>query len=104
MSSTYDHAEPGFILIDRVNELNNNWFCENIRATNPCGEQPLPEYGACLLGSINLTKFVLNPFSDEARFDWEKFREVVRIFTRMLDNVVDINGLPLTPATAGNIT
>jgi ribonucleoside-diphosphate reductase alpha chain len=95
MSSTYDYGEPGFILIDRVKELNNNWFCENIRATNPCGEQPLPEYGACLLGSINLTKFVLSPFTDEARFDWEKFRNVVRIFTRMLDNVVDINGLPL---------
>ena len=95
MSSTYDYAEPGFILIDRVNEYNNNWFCEDVRATNPCGEQPLPEYGACLLGSINLTKFVVDPFSDEARFDWEKFREVVRVFTRMLDNVVEINGLPL---------
>ena len=95
MSATYDYAEPGFILIDRVNELNNNWFCENIRATNPCGEQPLPEYGACLLGSINLTKFAVNPFTDDAYFDWEKFRNVVRIFTRMLDNVVDINGLPL---------
>lgn len=95
MSSTYDFAEPGFVLIDRVNDYNNNWFCEEIRATNPCGEQPLPEYGACLLGSINLTKFVVAPFSDEAHFDWEKFREVVRIFTRLLDNVVDINGLPL---------
>jgi ribonucleoside-diphosphate reductase alpha chain len=58
MASTYDFAEPGFILIDRVNEMNNNWWCENIRATNPCGEQPLPPYGACLLGSINLTNFV----------------------------------------------
>ena len=95
MSSTYDFAEPGFILIDRVNEMNNNWFCENIRATNPCGEQPLPPYGACLLGSVNLTKFVKKPFTDEATFNWAEYREVVAIFTRMLDNVVEINGLPL---------
>ena len=95
MSSTYDFAEPGFILIDRVNEMNNNWFCENIRATNPCGEQPLPPYGACLLGSVNLTKFVRQPFTDKAYFDWDEYREVVATFTRMLDNVVEINGLPL---------
>jgi ribonucleoside-diphosphate reductase alpha chain len=95
MSSTYDFAEPGFVLIDRVNEFNNNWWCENIRATNPCGEQPLPAYGACLLGSVNLTKFVHDPFSEHARFDWDEFREVVRVFTRMLDNVVEVNGLPL---------
>ena len=95
MSSTYHYAEPGFILVDRVNEMNNNWFCENIRATNPCGEQPLPPYGACLLGSINLTKFVKEPFSDKAYFDWDEYKEVVSIFTRMLDNVVEINGLPL---------
>ena len=95
MSSTYDFAEPGFILIDRVNEMNNNWFCENIRATNPCGEQPLPPYGACLLGSVNLTKFVRQPFTDQATFDWDEYRQVVAIFTRMLDNVVEINGLPL---------
>jgi ribonucleoside-diphosphate reductase alpha chain len=95
MSSTYDFAEPGFILIDRVNEMNNNWFCENIRATNPCGEQPLPPYGACLLGSVNLTKFVRNPFTAEASFDWDEYREVVATFTRMLDNVVEVNGLPL---------
>ena len=95
MSSTYDFAEPGFILIDRVNEMNNNWFCENIRATNPCGEQPLPPYGACLLGSVNLTKFVREPFTDKAWFDWDEYREVVATFTRMLDNVVEVNGLPL---------
>ncbi len=95
MASTYDFAEPGFILIDRVNELNNNWFCEDIRATNPCGEQPLPPYGACLLGSINLTRFVRQPFTEQASFDWEEYRKVVGIFTRMLDNVVEINGLPL---------
>ena len=96
MESTYDFAEPGFILIDRVNEMNNNWFCENIRATNPCGEQPLPPYGSCLLGSVNLTKFVVNPFSSDAYFDWDRYREVVAIFTRMLDNVVEIHGLPLS--------
>ena len=95
MRSTYDFAEPGFILIDRVNEMNNNWYVENIRATNPCGEQPLPPYGACLLGSVNLTRFVRQPFTANAYFDWEEFNEVVAVFTRMLDNVVEINGLPL---------
>ena len=95
MTSTYDFAEPGFILIDKVNEMNNNWWTENVRATNPCGEQPLPAYGSCLLGSVNLTKFVLDPFTEDARFDWENYRKVVKIFTRMLDNVVEVNGLPL---------
>jgi ribonucleoside-diphosphate reductase alpha chain len=95
MTSTYEYAEPGFILIDEYNEMNNNWFCENIRTTNPCGEQGLPEYGACLLGSINLTNLVKEPFTDKASFDWDTYKEVVKIFTRMLDNVVEINGLPL---------
>ncbi len=97
MASTYDYAEPGFILIDEVNEMNNNWFCENVQASNPCGEQMLPPYGSCLLGSVNLTPFVQNPFTDRAKFDWNTYREVVAIFTRMLDNVVEINGLPLEP-------
>jgi ribonucleoside-diphosphate reductase alpha chain len=95
MNSTYDFAEPGFILIDRVNDLNNNWFCEDIRATNPCGEQPLPPFGACLLGSINLTKFVENAFTKDASFNWDQFVWVVHTFSRMLDNVVELNGLPL---------
>jgi len=96
MNSTYDFADPGFILIDKVNQQNNNWFCENIRATNPCGEQPLPANGSCLLGSINLTKFIDFPFTGKARFNFDKFREVVAVFTRMLDNVVELNGLPLS--------
>ena len=100
MVSTYDFAEPGFILIDRVNEMNNNWWCENIRATNPCGEQPLPPYGACLLGSVNLTSFVRDAFTERATFDWEEYKEVVRVFTRMLDNVVEVNGLPLAEQRA----
>jgi ribonucleoside-diphosphate reductase alpha chain len=95
MRSTYHFSDPGFILIDQVNDMNNNWFCENIRASNPCGEQMLPPWGSCLLGSINLTKYVSNPFTDSAQFDWDRYNEVVAIFTRMLDNVVELNGLPL---------
>ena len=95
MTSTYDFAEPGFVLVDRINEQNNNWWVENIRATNPCGEQPLPPYGACLLGSVNLTRFVEQPFTEQAAFNWDEYRRTVKVFTRMLDNVVEINGLPL---------
>lgn len=95
MESTYDFAEPGFILIDEANNKNNTWWCEDIRATNPCGEQPLPPFGACLLGSINLTHYVLDPFTSGAVFNFSAFRNTVAIFTRMLDNVVEINGLPL---------
>lgn len=95
MSNTFDYAEPGFLLIDHANDMNNNWFCEQLRASNPCGEQILPPNGACLLGSVNLVKFIEKPFADDVTFDWDKFREVIRVFTRMLDNVVEINGLPL---------
>ncbi|GHE81985.1 adenosylcobalamin-dependent ribonucleoside-diphosphate reductase [Thalassotalea profundi] len=95
MSNTFDYAEPGFLLIDHANDMNNNWFCEQLRASNPCGEQILPPYGACLLGSINLVKFVEAPFTTKVKFNWDKFKEVTKVFTRMLDNVVEINGLPL---------
>lgn len=95
MESNYDYAEPGFILIDKMNEMNPLVDLECIRSTNPCAEQPLPPYGSCLLGSINLTKFVINPFTKDAYFDYEKYILVIRIFSRMLDNVVEVNGLIL---------
>jgi ribonucleoside-diphosphate reductase alpha chain len=96
MDSNYDFAEPGFLLIDRINRYNNLWFTEHLRATNPCGEQPLPPYGSCLLGSMNLTRYVVAPFSPSSSFDFSNFYKDVRTFTRLLDNVVELNGLPLS--------